>query len=163
LLGWWTDETKGYQLEDMENGKLITSQDVQFFEDSSPSELAVIDIGAPTVLTDDLNNFIDDTINREANQQDTHQDSESSCNISEISTVSSTDHPTTPTNNEPNHIPAVPPPAPKKLLKWNNLSKRDVSNRTRKPPERYALLSTDNAIAINDSLNLGFVAVANEL
>jgi len=25
LLGWWTDETKGYQLEDIENGKLITS------------------------------------------------------------------------------------------------------------------------------------------
>ena len=71
----------------MENGKLITSQDVQFFEDSSPSELAVIDIGAPTVLTDDLNNFIDDTINREANQQDTHQDSESSRNISEIPTL----------------------------------------------------------------------------
>jgi len=67
LLGWWTDETKGYQLEDMENGKLITSRDVQFFEDSSPSELAVMDIRAPTVSTGDLNNFIDDAIDREAN------------------------------------------------------------------------------------------------
>jgi len=53
----------------MENGKLITSRDVQFFEDSSPSELAVMDIGAPTVSTSDLNNFIDDAINREANQR----------------------------------------------------------------------------------------------
>ena len=52
---------------------------------------------------------------REANQQDTHQDSESSHNISEIPTVPSTDHPTTPTNNKPNHIPAAPSPAPKKL------------------------------------------------
>ena len=25
LLEWWTDETKGYQLEDMKNSKLITS------------------------------------------------------------------------------------------------------------------------------------------
>ena len=67
LLGWWTDETKGYQLEDIENGKLITSRDVQFFEDNSPSELAVMDIGAPTVSTGDLNNFIDNAIDREAN------------------------------------------------------------------------------------------------
>jgi len=114
----------------MENSKLITSQDVQFFEDSSPSELAVIDIGAPIVLTGDLNDFIDDTINREANQQDTHQDSKSSHNISEIPTVLSTDCTTTPTNNEPNYIPAAPPPASKKPLKWNNLPKRDVSNCT---------------------------------
>ena len=75
LLGWWTDETKGYQLENIENGKLITSRDIQFFEDSSPSELAIIDIGASTVLTGNLNDFIDDAIDREANQQDTHQDS----------------------------------------------------------------------------------------
>jgi len=65
-----------------------------------------MDIGAPTVSTGDLNDFIDDAINREANQQDTHQDSESSRNISEIPIVLSTDRPTTPTNNEPNHIPA---------------------------------------------------------
>ena len=65
-----------------------------------------MDIGAPTVSTGDLNDFIDDAINREANQQDTYQDSESSRNISEIPTVPSTDRPTTPTNNEPNHIPA---------------------------------------------------------
>ena len=146
----------------MENGKLITSRDVQFFEDSSLSELAVMDIRAPTVSTGDLNDFIDNAIDREANQQGTHQDSESSHNISEIPTVLSTDHPTTPTNNEPNHIPAVPPPVPKKSLKWNNLPKRDASNHIWKPPEQYVLLSTDNAIAINDSLNLGFVAVANE-
>jgi len=25
MLGWWTDETKGYRLEDLENGKLITA------------------------------------------------------------------------------------------------------------------------------------------
>jgi len=101
----------------MENGKLITSQDIQFFEDSSPSKLAVMDIRAPTVLTGDLNDFIDDAINREANQQNTHQDSESSCNISEIPTVPSTNRPTTPTNDEPNHILAVLSPAPKKSLK----------------------------------------------
>jgi len=155
LLGWWTDETKEYRLEDMENSKVITSRDVQFFEDSSPSELAVMNIGAPTVLIGNLNNLIDDAINKEANQQDPQSNYK-------IPTVPSTDRLITPTHHEPNLIPTTPPPAPKKSLKWNNLLKRDISNHTRKPPERYALLSIDNAIAINDSLNLGFVTVANE-
>ena len=34
-----------------------------------------------------------------------------------LHTVSSTNRSTTPTNDEPNHIPAAPPPAPKKSLK----------------------------------------------
>jgi len=28
LLGWWADETKGYRLEDIMTGKLITARDV---------------------------------------------------------------------------------------------------------------------------------------
>jgi len=31
LLGWWNNEAKGYWLEDLENRKLIASQDVHFF------------------------------------------------------------------------------------------------------------------------------------
>ena len=42
LLGWWADETKGYRLEDEENGRLITSRDVRFLEDKRPNDLAVI-------------------------------------------------------------------------------------------------------------------------
>jgi len=155
LLRWWTDETKEYRLKNMENSKVIVSQDVQFFEDSSPSELAVMDIRAPIVSIGDLNNLIDNAINKEADQQDP----QSNC---KIPTVLSTDCPTTPTHHKPNLIPTAPPSAPKKSLKWNNLSKRDVSNHIQKPLEQYALLSIDNAITINDSLNLGFVIVANE-
>ena len=44
MLGWQINKTKGYQLENLENGKLIDSQDVCFFEDTS-SELVVIDVG----------------------------------------------------------------------------------------------------------------------
>jgi hypothetical protein len=32
MLGWWTDETKGYRLEDVETRKLLTSRDVVFAE-----------------------------------------------------------------------------------------------------------------------------------
>ena len=43
LLGWWTDETKGYQLEDVETRKLIMSQDIHFIKDDSSEDLAVIE------------------------------------------------------------------------------------------------------------------------
>jgi hypothetical protein len=43
LLGWWEHETKGYRLEDMKKRSLITSRDVRFIEDDSPTELAIIE------------------------------------------------------------------------------------------------------------------------
>lgn len=43
LLGWWADETKGYQLEDEENRRLITSRDVRFLKDERPNDLVVIE------------------------------------------------------------------------------------------------------------------------
>jgi hypothetical protein len=43
LLGWWEHETKGYHLEDIEKRLLITSCDVRFVEDDSPTELAIIE------------------------------------------------------------------------------------------------------------------------
>ncbi|KAJ3485148.1 hypothetical protein NLI96_g5163 [Meripilus lineatus] len=51
LLGWWAEETKGYRLEDVETGKLITSRDVRFIEDETPGDLALIEGGGirPTV------------------------------------------------------------------------------------------------------------------
>jgi hypothetical protein len=53
LLGWWSDESKGYRLEDVETGKLISSRDVRFIEDERPTELAVIDNGRlPRVLSE---------------------------------------------------------------------------------------------------------------
>jgi hypothetical protein len=51
LLGWWEHETKGYRLEDIEKQLLITSCDVHFIEDDSPTELAIIEGEYP--LTED--------------------------------------------------------------------------------------------------------------
>jgi hypothetical protein len=42
-LGWWEHETKGYRLKDIEKWSLITSRDVCFIEDDSPTELAIIE------------------------------------------------------------------------------------------------------------------------
>ena len=44
MLEQQTDEIKRYKLEDLENGKLITSCDVQFFENEISSKLAIVDI-----------------------------------------------------------------------------------------------------------------------
>ena len=51
LLGWWTDEVKGYQLEDLESGKLIALWNVQFFKNNISSDLAVIGIDTPKIVT----------------------------------------------------------------------------------------------------------------
>jgi len=63
ILGWWVDESKGYHLEDLENSKLIASQDVHFFKDSSPSELATIDID--TLSINAINKLVDNVIAKE--------------------------------------------------------------------------------------------------
>jgi len=59
LLGWWNNKAKGYRLEDLENRKLIASQDVHFFEDDSPSDLAIVDIGTKITLSTGINDLVD--------------------------------------------------------------------------------------------------------
>jgi len=44
MLSWWIDEAKGYHLEDLKNSKLIASQDIRFFKNSLPSDLAFIEV-----------------------------------------------------------------------------------------------------------------------
>jgi len=62
LLGWWNNEAKGYRLEDLENRKLIASQDVHFFEDDSPSDLAIVDIGTKITPSTGINDLVDNAI-----------------------------------------------------------------------------------------------------
>jgi len=62
MLGWWVDEAKGYCLEDLENGKLIASQDVRFFEDDLPSESAVIEVDNSPTSSKDINDLVDNAI-----------------------------------------------------------------------------------------------------
>ena len=62
MLGQWADETKGSRLEDLENGKLITSRDVQFCEDTTPSELACMEVGLTHSSDKEINDFIDEAV-----------------------------------------------------------------------------------------------------
>ena len=60
LLGWWMDETKGYRLENIET--LITARDVQFIEDSTPYDIAVIQTQGVAPTNDDLNRLSSEEI-----------------------------------------------------------------------------------------------------
>ena len=63
ILRWWSDETKGYRLEDLENNKLITLYNVWFFKDKTPSNLAVVEVNIKYPSTNDINRLVDNTIN----------------------------------------------------------------------------------------------------
>ncbi|KAJ3557795.1 hypothetical protein NP233_g11654 [Leucocoprinus birnbaumii] len=127
MLGWWTDETKGWQLEDLENGKLIASRDVNFDENDAPSELASIDL--PRATTEEVDEFVDDAIDNGTSSEDEPESAEAL-----------EQRLLTP----PNIVsPASkPPPAPRKTTKWSDLPKREPSSRTRKPVERYGQKET---------------------
>jgi len=64
-LGWWTNKAKGYQLKDLESGKLIASWNVQFFKDDTPSNLTVISINTLRILTMVVDKFVDDALAKE--------------------------------------------------------------------------------------------------
>jgi len=65
MLGWWTDKSKEYCLEDLETPeKLISSHNVDFIEDSSPNDLAIIDNISPT--PESINKLVDDAISTES-------------------------------------------------------------------------------------------------
>ncbi|KAJ3563959.1 hypothetical protein NP233_g8606 [Leucocoprinus birnbaumii] len=127
MLGWWTDETKGWRLEDLENGKLIASRDVNFDENDTPSELASIDL--PRATTEEVDEFVDDAIDNGTSSEDEPKSAEAL-----------EQRPLTP----PNIVsPASkPPPAPRKTTKWSDLPKREPSSWTRKPVERYGQKET---------------------
>ena len=61
MLGWQTDESKGYCIEDLETpGKLISSCNGDFIEDSLPSDLAIIEnIPLPP---ENINKLVNNTI-----------------------------------------------------------------------------------------------------
>ena len=65
MLGWWTDESKGYRLEDLKTpGKLISSRDVDFVEDSSSNDLAIIDNIPPP--PESIDNLVDNAISTDS-------------------------------------------------------------------------------------------------
>ena len=62
LLGWWADEMKGYRLEVVETGKIITAWDVHFAEDDSPGDLAVIETRGVAPTEAEIDRLVPDDV-----------------------------------------------------------------------------------------------------
>lgn len=145
MLGWWADETKGYRLEDLENGKLITSHDVQFYEDNIPSELAQVDTSSSHSTTERVHGLIntefypqDDIpqkIYMPAQPSDLSQMTEGDDNyVSASKEGTPTEelmYPSRPAT--PTHTPEMTeaPPTPQKSKKWDDLPRQAPSTQER--------------------------------
>ena len=89
-------------MEDLENGKLITSHDVQFTEDEAPSELASVNLDLPSATIEEVDELVDEAI------------------IQDIDAHNAESSPVTPAKT-PTKTSLQPPPAPKKTKKWEDL------------------------------------------
>jgi hypothetical protein len=138
MLGWWADESKGYCLEDLENRKLIASQDVQFDEDNSPSNVASIDISLPHSTGQEI---IDLTMLDE-------QPSPRKIVISQPPTPATPSTGGTPDERPttPEISPKSPPSTPKKSSKWQDLPKRESSTHERHQTKQYGFNDNDKPL-----------------
>jgi hypothetical protein len=151
MLGWWTDETKGYHLKDLESGKLITSIDVDFSEDDMPSELATFDLGLTQSNEEEVNEMIDSAMEYDDEHYRLPMTPPQTSSVPPIKTL-----PTTPIRESTLQVPSSTsseidfvtaregesvsdigpiinvPPAPRKSKKWSDLPKCEVSTRQRK-------------------------------
>jgi len=119
MLGWWTDELKEYRLEDLETpGKLISSCNVDFIEDSSPNDLAIIDNISPP--PESINKLVDNTISTESTTPSFSAPDPTKVHLPES-------RPSTPPPEPVKELLSIPP-APKKVSKWQNLPKREPSS-----------------------------------
>jgi len=128
MLGWWTDETKGYRLEDLETpGKLISSRDVDFIENSSPSDLVIINNIPPP--PESINKLVNNVISMDNTTPLISAPDPTKVYLPE--SCSSTP------SLEPVKEPLSPPPAPKKVSKWQSLPKREPLSRNRQLPTKF--------------------------
>jgi transposase InsO family protein len=158
MLGWWSDESKGYRLEDLENGKVIASRDVQFDEDDRPSNVAQVDISLPHTTPDEV---IDLTDLEDTPPTSPRPQTPSTPSVGKPASASTptSDQSMTPmaTPSVPDERPVTPetpremviPSAPKRTKKWESLPPREPSERTRRQTERYGEGSGNMAFVAN--------------
>jgi len=148
ILRWWSDETKGYRLEDLENNKLITLYNVWFFKDKTPSNLAVVEVNIKYPSTNDINRLVDNTINSNQDTATSITSRQSSDNIIPIAANDTLTYHTLlllpHLSPEPDLLPlpssvkfSKQPLTISKPSKWANLPKRDLSNHIKKPVDQY--------------------------
>ena len=149
----WSLWQKGYHLEDLENGKLIASWDVRFFEDDSPSNLASIEVQDAPANNQDVNTLVNNAIQKDITllsiQKDDTLLKESPSplavplfNDAEINSPAKV--------SRPDKVPNSPSlPAPR------------CSGYKQKTPSYFALITIDDVIILGN-VNFAFIAIAEE-
>jgi hypothetical protein len=139
-LGWWEHETKGYRLEDIEKQSLITSCDVHFIEDDSPTELAIIE-GEYLPTEDNIMDLLPDHKPQPSSRSNTPAPSSPMTSTSDFDPEG---------RFEPDPTPGVVSP-PQISSKYNTLPPREPSSRVRNAPIRYSVEATSDNVdaAIN--------------
>jgi len=153
MLGWWVDKAKGYCLEDLENSKLIASQDIRFFKDDSSSNLASIKVQDTPANNQDVNTLVNNAIQKgitplPIQKDDTFLKESPSplaippFNDAEINSPTKV--------SRPDEVPNLPfLPAPRR------------SRRKQKTPSCFALTAIDNITTLGN-VNFAFIAIAEE-
>jgi len=110
---------KGYCLEDLETpGKIISSCDIDFIEDSSPNDLAIIDNISP--LSESIDKLVNNAISTDSISPSILAPDPTKVHLPESRLF------TPPL--EPVKEPLSPLSAPKKVSKWQSLPKREPSS-----------------------------------
>ena len=130
LLGWWAGETKGYRLEDVATRSLITSRDVRFIENDTPTDLAVIEGEFPPSRNG--------LTNLDPQQQPPP--------ISQPVSPTPSPLPSPSASTSEQTQPDTGPPA--KTSKWDNLPARAPSGRTRIAPTHFGSEATPDDLDI---------------
>jgi len=151
MLGWWIDESKGYHLENLEKpGKLISSCDVDFIENSLPNDLTIINnISSPLKGIDKL---VDNAISTDSISPSILVPDPTKVHLPES-------HLSTPPL-EPVKELLSPPPAPKKVSKWQSLPKREPSSQNCQLPAKF---HNEDQSAYLSNTAFAFVTTMSEL
>ena len=147
------DKAKGYRLEDLENGKLIASRDVRFFEDDSPSNLASIEVQDAPANNQDVNTLVNNAIQKDITplpiQKDDTLLKESPFPLAilpfddvEINSPTKV--------SRPDEVPNSP-----------SLLAPQCSGRERKTPSHFALIAISDITTLGN-VNFTFIAIAEE-
>ena len=147
------DEAKGYRLEDLENGKLIASRDVRFFEDDSPSNLVSIEVQDAPANNQDVNTLVNDAIQKDITPFPIPKDNTLLKKSPSPLTVPPFDDAeiNSPAKvSGPDEVPNSPP-----------LPASRCSGRKQKTPSHFALMAIDDVTTLGN-VNFTFIAIAEE-
>ena len=119
---------------------------VWFFEDETPSDLAVVEVNINHPSTDDIDELVDNAINSDQLIVTSTILRQSSDNVTLIATNNTSNYNilSSPLSIES----SIEPPTITKPSKWANLPKRNLSNHIKNPVDQYGFNTLDPDVIV---------------